>query len=111
MRRFVLPLVLTAAVLLPKTVNAQVYQLPTPAPQVTANAAAWTLSGQPIFYAGAFYYPTGPTVFFDGFVMVRTGTYDGVPLYADTTLEPFSVVFVPLGGRVMRPYERLRTGP
>src|SRR3954469_8132331 len=56
---FVLALVLTAAVLLPKTVNAQAYQLPTPPPQVTAKGAAWSVSGQPIFYAGAFYYPTG----------------------------------------------------
>src|SRR5205823_5756894 len=79
--------------------------------QVTAANASWQLAGQPIFYAGAFYYPTGPTVYFEGFVMVRTGVFEGVPLYADTTLEPFSVIYVPIGGNVMRPYEKPRTGP
>jgi len=111
MHRFVLGFVLSAAVLLPKVGNAQVYQRQTPPPQVTAASAAWQVSGQPIFYAGAPYYPTGPTVFFDGFVMVRTGVFEGVGLYADTTLEPFSMVFVPIGGNVMRPYERPRSGP
>jgi hypothetical protein len=90
--------------------RAQVYQLPTPSPTVTASNSAWQVQGEPLFYAGTFYYPTGPTVFFDGNVMVRTGIYEGVPLYADSTLEPYSVVFVPIGRNVMRPYERRRTG-
>lgn len=64
----------------------------------------------PIFYAGAFYYPTGPTVFFDPYVMIRSGVYEGVPLYADVTIEPYSFVYVPIGGNVMRPYERRRSG-
>lgn len=90
--------------------NAQVYQLPTPVPQVTAATAEWQLRAQPIFYSGDFYYPTGPSVFFDGNVMVRSGAYLGVPLYVDATLEPYSVVYVPVGRNVMRPYERPRAG-
>lgn len=90
--------------------RAQVYQLPTPAPQVTAANADWQIRAEPIFYAGDFYYPTGPNVFFDGNVMKRTGQYQGVPLYEDATLEPYSIVYVPLGRNLMRPYERRRAG-
>jgi hypothetical protein len=42
--------------------------------------------------------------------MVRTGMYNGVPLYADTTVEPYGLILVPIGGNVMRPYERRREG-
>ncbi|HWF86930.1 MAG TPA: hypothetical protein VG222_18865, partial [Vicinamibacterales bacterium] len=51
---------------------------------------------------------TGPSVFFDGNVMVRTSVYRGVPLYVDASVDPYSVVYVPVGGNVMRPYERHR---
>ncbi len=49
-------------------------------------------------------------MFFSGDQMVRTGYYNGVPLYADTTIEPYSVVLVPVGRGQMRPYERIRDG-
>jgi hypothetical protein len=95
--------------------NAQVYQpqlyQPTPAPRVTAANADWQIRGNPIFYAGDFYYPTGPNVFFDGNVMKRSGQFQGAPLYVDATLEPYSVVYVPIGRNLMRPYERRRAGP
>ncbi len=65
---------------------------------------------QPIVHAGSFYYPAGATVFFNGRVMTRTGSYEGVPVYSDVTLEPFSIVYVPIGGGRMRPYERRRDG-
>lgn len=110
MRRCTPSLVLLVALLFPKVATAQVYLAPTAAPQVTAANAAWQQRGEPVFYAGSFYYPTGPSVFFDGNVMVRTGTYEGVPLYVDATLIPYSIVYVPIGGNVMRPYERLRDG-
>jgi hypothetical protein len=42
--------------------------------------------------------------------MVRSGQYNGVPLYTDTTLEPFSIVYVPLSRGLMQPYERPRRG-
>jgi hypothetical protein len=90
--------------------TAQVYRFSTPVPAVTAAGAEWQIDGEPIFYAGAFYYPTGPTVYLDSSVMVRTASYRGVPLYEDTTKQPYSVVYVPIGGAVMRPYERRRDG-
>jgi len=90
---------------------AQVYSAPAPPPQTTAASAEWLASGQPILYAGSIYYRTGPTVFFDGNVMVRVGVYEGIPLYADTTLEPYSIVLVPVGRNLLRPYERRREGP
>jgi hypothetical protein len=86
--------------------TAQVFGTETPPPIVTAAGAPWQLSRDPIFYAGAFYVPSGPTAFFDGKVMVRTGVYDTVPLYEDATLQPYSVVYVPVGGLLMRPYVR-----
>jgi hypothetical protein len=109
MRQFVLSLVLSVAVLIPNIGNAQLIQ-PTPPPLVTAASASWQINGEPVFFSGQFYYPAGPTVYFDGNVMVRSGVYQMVPLYSDTTIEPFSVVFVPVGGKVMRPYERKRDG-
>jgi hypothetical protein len=63
-----------------------------------------------VFYAGNFYYPTGPNVFFDGNVMIRTGVYRGVPMYVDASIDPIGLVYVPIGGKLMRPYERLRSG-
>ena len=42
--------------------------------------------------------------------MVRTGHYNGVPLYADATRDPYSVVYVPIGRGQLKPYERLRRG-
>jgi hypothetical protein len=109
MRHFALSLILSVAVLMPNIGNAQLIQ-PTPPPQVTAANASWQINGEPIFFSGQFYYPAGPTVYFDGNVMVRSGVYESVPLYSDTTLEPNSIVFVPVGGKVMRPYERKRDG-
>jgi hypothetical protein len=103
-----LGLFLSAVVLLPTVGNAQVELSETPPPRVSAASADWQIRGEPVVFAGNVYYPTGPNVFFDGAVMVRTGTFRGVPLYADATLEPYSVVYVPIGRMTMRPYERRR---
>jgi hypothetical protein len=40
--------------------------------------------------------------------MARSGHYNGIPLYTDTTVEPFSVVFVPVSRGLMQPYTKLR---
>jgi hypothetical protein len=88
--------------------KAQVFQ-PTPAPLITAAGAEWRLRGEPVFSAGDFYDPTGPSVFFDGFVMVRSGSYEGVPLYVDTSRQPYSVILVPVGRNLMQPYARRST--
>jgi hypothetical protein len=70
----------------------------------------WQVSGDPVFHGGSFYYPKGPTVFFDGNVMNRTDTFEGVPIYEDATQTPFSVIYIPIGGNLVRPYERRRDG-
>ena len=49
-------------------------------------------------------------MFFNGDVMVRTGSYFGIPIYVDTTIEPYSIVLVPIGRGQMQQYERLRDG-
>lgn len=90
--------------------SAQVLSRPTDPPIVTAENDDWYRLREPVLFAGDAYYPAGATVFFNGSVMVRTGHYNGVPLYADTTLEPYSVVFVPIGRGLMQPYERVRRG-
>lgn len=91
-------------------VAGQVYIRPEPAPLVTADNESWYLAGEPITFSGSLYFPAGPRVFFEPREMVRTGDYRGIPLYARTTIEPFSIVYVPLAGRLMQPYERRRSG-
>lgn len=89
---------------------AQVQSRPTDPPLVTAVNESWYQFREPIQFAGDLYYPAGPAVFFNGNVMARAGHYNGVPLYVDTTIEPFSVVLVPASRGLMQPYERLRRG-
>jgi hypothetical protein len=103
-------LTLLAAVLLANTAPAQVVIQPTPNPTVTAENEPWYLSGEPITHAGNLYYPAGPQVHFNATEMVRSGFYMGIPLYSRTTIEPYSVVYVPVGGALMQPYERPRSG-
>jgi len=67
---------------------AQVQSRPTDAPVVTAANESWYVNGEPLQFAGDLYYPAGATVFFNGNTMVRSGNYNGVPLYSDTTIEP-----------------------
>jgi hypothetical protein len=110
MRSSIAGVFVSMALLIPNVGTAQVFSLPSPSPDVNAANADWQIRGEPIFHAGSFYYPAGPTVFFDGRIMVRTGVYNGIPLYADVTIEPYSIVFVPIGRNVMRPYERRREG-
>jgi len=109
MRSHILRITLVA-LLTPQWSHAQapLYFEPTPKPSVTAATEAWQLNGDAIFHKGDFYYPTGPTEFFDGNIMRRTGTYEGVPLYENSVLIPFDVVYVPVGGGLMKPYERRR---
>jgi len=110
MRAFVFGLFLSVAVLLPKTGNAQVYQLRTPSPVVTASASDWQINSDPVVVNGLVYYPTRGFRFFDGQVMMQVGIVERVPVYADTTLEPFSLLYVPIGRDRMREYERRRDG-
>lgn len=89
---------------------AQVVIQPTPNPTVTAENEGWYLNGEPVTHAGSLYYPAGPRVYFNANEMVRSGFHMGIPLYTRTTIEPYSVVYLPVGPGVLQPYERPRTG-
>jgi hypothetical protein len=106
---FVVAAALVASLFDP-SILAQSAMRPTPAPIVTAESTPWYLAGEPIVFARNIYYPAGPQVFFNKYEMIRSGFYEGVPLYTRTTMEPFSVVFVPVGGGLLQPYERRRAG-
>jgi len=90
--------------------SAQVSLEPAPAPTVTAEGESWFQARDPIVFAGIVYYMAGAQVHFNRYEMVRSGYYGGIPLYTRTTLEPYSVVFVPVSGGMMQPYERRRAG-
>jgi hypothetical protein len=106
MRPFIVCLALFAAT----PAFAQVQSRPTDPPPVTAASESWYQLREPVPFAGELYYPAGAALFFDGNAMFRTGQYNGVPLYADATVEPYSVVLVPIGRGLMQPYERPRRG-
>ena len=100
-----------AAVVCASSVSfAQISLQPTPDPIVVADDQPWYLNGTPITYAGNIYYPAGPQVHFSRYEMYRSGFFQGIPLYSRGTLEPYSIVFVPLRGGLMQPYERRRAG-
>ena len=102
---------LVAAVLAaPALVEAQVVIRPEREPARVAGNEAWYRAGEPVTYRGELFYPAGAQVFFNASVMVLTGQYRGVPLYADPTIETGSIIYVPIGGGLMQPYERLRAG-
>jgi hypothetical protein len=90
--------------------SAQVQSRPTDAPVVTAENESWYINGEPLQFAGDVYYRAGARVFFNGNTMVRSGHYNGVPLYTDTTIEPYSIVYVPIQRGLVQPYERPRQG-
>jgi hypothetical protein len=92
------------------TASGQATIQPTPPPSVTADAEPWYWKGEPLMFAGTYYYPAGARMHFNANEMVRSGLYEGVPLYMRTTIEPYSLVYVPLAGGLMQPYERRREG-
>jgi hypothetical protein len=102
--------IIVVATVFSSVASAQVNLQPTPQPLVTAENETWYRTGDPVMFAGNIYYPAGPAIHFNGDEMVRSGFYKGIPLYSRTTIEPYSVVFVPIGGGMMQPYERRRTG-
>jgi hypothetical protein len=110
MKGFRLGFVVTVALLVPNIGNAQAFQFRTPPPEVSAAAAFWQINSEPIMVGGLMYYPTRGFRLFDGQIMAQTGLFQGVPVYSDTTLEPFSELYVPLSGGRMRVYERRRQG-
>ena len=89
---------------------AQISIQSTAAPTVTAENESWYVTNDPVVFAGNNYYPAGPSIHFLANEMVLSGFFRGVPLYTRTTIEPYSIVFVPIAGGLMRPYERRRSG-
>jgi hypothetical protein len=121
MRAAVLIILLTIGILLPSSVRlkadttldatyvaapAQAMQFKTPAPEVTAAGAAWQANDEPIVVSGLLYVPTREMRMFDGMVMQQIDVYQRVPIYADTTREPFTIVYVPISRDRLRSYER-----
>ena len=102
--------VLSAAVFTAVPAAAQIQSRPTDPPIVTADNDSWFQRGDPVQFAGELYYPAVAAVFFNGNSMVRSGQYNGVPLYTDTTIEPFSIVYVPVSRGLLQPYEKPRRG-
>jgi hypothetical protein len=107
MRGLVIGIVAGMAWQIPQVARAQVSPVPE-ASRSSATETDWRRSGAPLLFGGSAYYPSGPTVFFDGSVMVRSGSFEGVPIFIDATREPSNVVYVPTAGGQMRPYERRR---
>jgi hypothetical protein len=103
-------LLFLCALLLSTSAEAQVMWQPTEPPLVTAENESWFRSGGAIEWNGEFYFPAGAPEAFNRYQMVRAGSYRGIPLYTDTTLEPYSIVLVPIAGGRMQPYERPRAG-
>jgi hypothetical protein len=102
--------VLAVLLVAPWATGAQVSIQPTPAPTVTADSAPWFQARESIMFAGNVYYPAGAQVHFNRTEMTFSGYYGGVPVYTRVTLEPYSVVFIPVSGGLLQPYERRRTG-
>jgi hypothetical protein len=98
------------AVLLSGSAYAQATWQPSMPPLVTAESTTWFQAAEPILWNGDYYYQAGAVQGFNPYQMVRSGSFRGIPLYTDATLEPYSIVFVPLNGARMQPYERRRTG-
>ena len=88
----------------------QIATFPTPSPPVSAEQTEWYLGGEAIAFGGIVHYPSGPIRHFNRDEMVQTGLFDGIPLYIRTTGEPRSVIYVPLSGGLVRPYEQRRAG-
>jgi hypothetical protein len=91
-------------------VVAQITMHSTASPTVTAENESWYVTNDPVIFAGSNYYPAGPSIHFLANEMVLSGFFRGIPLYTRTTIEPYSIVFVPIAGGMMRPYERRRSG-
>lgn len=108
MRTAALPFIFAMLAAVPA--RAQLMWQPSAPPLVTAENTRWYQSAEPIIWSGEYYYPAGAVQGFNRYQMVRAGSFEGIPLYTDATLEPYSIVFVPLNGGRMQPYERRRIG-
>src|SRR5436190_1954205 len=108
MARQLVYLGLVAVLLWPANAAAQGMQLRIPAPSVGAATAEWQINNEPIVVQGLTYYPTRETRMFDPQDMMQVDVYKNVPVYADVSREPFTLVYVPLTPDRLRTYERPR---
>lgn len=109
MRLFLVALV-TSMLAVHGLASAQVLSVPAPSPVDNASDRDWFMERAPIYVDGDVFYPAGASVFFDRNTMVPSGRFDGLQLYIDTTIEPHSIVYVPIGRGLLQPYERRRQG-
>src|SRR5579872_6842304 len=110
MRAFVLGLGVTVAMLFPRVGSAQVVdQFRAALPPVNAAAADWQVNSDNIVVSGLLYAPTREIRLFDAQVMTQIAVYEGVPIYADVTREPWATAYVPVGGARMRTYVKKAT--
>jgi hypothetical protein len=93
----------SVALLMPTVGNAQVYEVRS-SPEVSAAASDWQVNSQLIPIDGLVYAPTRESRMFDPQVMVQIAVYQGVSIFADATMQPWSVVYVPVGSGRMRTY-------
>ena len=98
-RRAQRAVVVAVLTLIPGTAMAQTVWQPAPPPTVTAETTSWYLANEPITINGEPYYPSGAIQFFNGFQMVRSGSFNGIPLYIDPGFKPGSMILVPLSGQ------------
>jgi hypothetical protein len=81
-------------------------QFRNPNPDYVAATADWQINNEPIVAQGLTYYPTRETRMFDGQVMSQIDVFRGVAIYADVSMPPFILAYVPLTPTRMRTYER-----
>src|SRR5262245_60791431 len=81
-------------------------QLQSPYPDAVAAEADWQINNEPIVAGGLAYYATQETRMFDGRVMMPIDVFRGVPVFADVSIQPFTLAFVPLTPTRVRTYER-----
>jgi hypothetical protein len=103
-------ILMAAAAGFARTAHAQATWQPTPAPAVSAENETWYQQDEPIRWSGEYYYRAGAQVFFNQYQMVSAGSFRGIPLYTDATLDPLGIVYVPIGRGLLQPYERRRNG-
>jgi hypothetical protein len=96
--------------IIPCVAAAQTVWQPAQAPTVTAETSSWFMSGEPITINGELYFPAGAVTFFNAFQMVRSGSFNGIPLYMDPGFQSDTTIFVPLSGGRMQPYQRRQPG-
>jgi len=109
MRRMVGTVALMSALSVPLVASGQELLQEQP-PTVTAESEPWYVSRAPLMVGGTLYFPAGAQVHFNRNEMIRSGSFGAIPVYVRTTLEPRSVIFIPLSGGLMQPYERRRSG-